>query len=172
MPPPKITIGPFVAIWVGKADDSAVLSRVNLQTTAGGTVRKVTPGTYVDCLDNEIQSGRVLIEVGIKFGETDHRAVKLAMGSYLDAAQQDDPSGFAVYSVVLLHHDVNVQESIYLPRVMTKKDWLLNKSKRDLSITPVNFYATHRNRFIEPYRLYKRTRAEIHTLLGSRSPFS
>jgi hypothetical protein len=164
-----LTIGPFTAIWVGDADDTDVLERINLERTGGGTLTYSTPEAYLDCVNNTVQAGRAALQVTLRFASTDAEAIKLAMGNLLSATNADDPSAFAQYAVVLLHPDTTRRESIYIPRCWTKKELNLGYTKNDITSTPIQFQATNRDRFTQLF--YRRTKAEIATLLDTRSPF-
>jgi hypothetical protein len=166
-----LVIGPFCAIWIGRAGETGPLTRVNIERTGGGTILVDTPDTYMACKNNSAQSGNVRVEVDLQFATPDARVIKLAMGNFFDASWQDQPSEFEVYSVLLLHADVNVQESIYLPRVRTKKTVQLRRGKIDLDAPPIKLIGENRNRYIQPQLWYKRSKNELITVMGARSPF-
>lgn len=167
MPSQSFHVGPFTNIYIGISTASGVLTELTSVTTGETVMTYNIPQAYNFALNNMIQSGPHSISLTLRFLSDDPEVVKLAMGNFF-SDNQDDPSAFLQYTLLLAHPDTEAESSILLPRCYTNKTVNLNWAKTNVTSIPLTFECLDRNRFNVLY--YKDTLDNLSAILGSRSP--
>lgn len=172
MPLKKPPIGPFSAVYVGDAPPSVdPLTKILAKRTEGGFVNANTPEQWVPIIKNTAQSGEVEFRFECTFFQAGNQVIKLGMGNSLSTPREDDPSSFALYTVLLLDEDEDAPESIFIPVCRTVKTVGLNREKKVVRKLKVTFTYQERDRSIKLW--YKDTLANLLALpaMAGRSPF-
>lgn len=163
----SITVGPIVAMYVGDSTGMDVLTPIMEARTGGISFNYNIGEDFLDVVGNSVQSSRASLQTNVTFFGNDPTIVKLANGLSLSATNSYDPSTFNLYEVLMLSADPT-KPSILIPNCYTLKKINLNFDKDKLSVVPVTFFATNRNRFTQLF--YLDTQEVLAGILGGRSP--
>lgn len=168
MPVSNITVAPISAIYVGDASGMDPLTQISVNTTTGQSMTYRIGEEFLDAVGNSVQNGRAELTIDVTFFGNDETVIKLANGLALDATNAYDPSTFAKYTILLVHPDETKKSSILIPECYTLKRIGLNFNKDKVSVVPITFFTTNRNRFIQLF--YLDTPGALATILDGRSP--
>lgn len=93
--------------------------------------------------------------------------VKLAMGNLLTTVQQDQPPGNVTYSIFLLD-SLHAGSSIWIPKCQSIGGFSETRSKKNQTQIALTFSWEDRDNQVNLF--YKRTNANLITLMGLQSP--
>lgn len=171
MPLQTVHIGPMQAIYVGDYSDSVTpLTQILTPTTNTQRVLYNIQESFEFVANNSLPSGVATISADLQFLSDDANVIKLANGNWLDAANEDTPSTFARYTILLVYPDEEAPSSILIPLCYTQKNVDLSYAKNSPTTTPLRF--VFQDRDITTNLYYKRTLADLETILGPRNPFA
>lgn len=170
MPSNNLHVGPFAAAYVGLATDSAILTPLSGLTTDACKISIAQAETFNYSLGNSLQSGPINLNISLTFLSDDPQAVRLAAGNFVSTANEDDPATYPTLTLLLVHPDETGESSFLIPVCYVEKNLSLGFDKKNPTVTPLVFHWQQVNRY-NPQIFYKRTAAELGTLLGPRSPF-
>lgn len=172
MPNIDLHIGPFASAYVGLAsgDSVDVLTQLTGLTTSSQKVTINQPEAFSFYNLNTLQSGPQVISVALTFLSDDPQAVRLTMGNFFDAPTEDTPNQQKKLMLLLIHPDETAESSFLIPTCIAQKGLTTNWEKNAPTVVPVTFFWQAINRF-NPQFFYKRSVADLDTILGIRSPF-
>lgn len=169
MPLNSLHIGPFASVYVGLCSPATdVLTQLTGVTTGAHRVVVNIPEAFNYDAQNSLQSGPAQLTASLTFLSDDPQAWRLAYGNFLNAAFQDTASQFVRLTLLLVHPDETAESSFLFPLCYAQKSITTDWSKTGPTTIPLTFTWQDTNRFDTLY--YKRTAAQLASILGARTP--
>lgn len=168
--PASFLLGPYAKVYVGdtvtpESGSPPVTDpffRISAGRTRGSRLDYAIPTKWSAVVGNDLPDGNWTLDFGLTFYGNPDQAIFLAAGNSINPAISttlDMRSDFMVYSMVLVHADPDVKESIYIPICKTKKRVVIDRSKQAPTAIPIAFDWEHRDFSLEPF--YKDTYANV-----------
>ena len=182
MPTQFVPIGALSGVYVGNAGSSQKLVRLGANRSTGSKFKSAVEQRYLPVIQEPAQVGDATLSFALTFvpdfldptffiqGVWSNLVMRLAKGNSLEGSVADDAaSTFQRFSILMLGPDEDSLHNYWVPVCWSDKEMNTNFDKDRMSITPINFMWQNRNAKVQPYR--SGTKAQLITIIGSRSPF-
>ena len=170
------TIGPFESVYICLAGSPSSFIQLSAVTTNDNTFDEITPQVFVYATKSDKQAGPITVKLHLEFLSDDPVISRLANGNWENTPWIDTPASFLQYGVLCIHPDYDSESSLYIPYCETQKglNEVFSKERTTNQVLDFTWFAL--SRFADPVTglqpYYKRTVAELATLIGPYFPIS
>lgn len=169
MPLINVTIGPFEAVYIGNAGQSAKLTRIWNLRKNGANIKEGMETEFNPLTLGADQAGNHIYRVTLTFIAGEDMPKRIARGLGI-ADDINTDVGNQHYSLFLLHPNYDIKESWYFPSIRSEIELNLNAEKTQTTDIPILLTAEH---FDKTYDLaYNNTPYALQSAMGTQYPFA
>lgn len=169
MPIKRVPFGPISALYVGDASSEDALTRMLEKRTKGTFLQAEPILQYVACRKSYIQADLDTLSFSLTFMAESDNVIKIARGLPLSETDIDAPSTNAKYTILVIGPEPLSKRNYLFLSCQNTAPFTDNFEKLQVVNKPIIFQCADRDRNNRLF--YRRTTADLKTILGDRSPF-